>query len=60
MRYYCPADDIDCPYYRYADGLCKMSYEGLNPEEECDAYFGLVEDELDDMEFEERWGEKEE
>lgn len=38
-KIYCPTDDISCPYC--SQGYCTME----NPWDECDDYYGIVEDE---------------
>lgn len=37
----CPTNDFLCPYFENGD--CRI--DGGNPHEECDAFFGLDEDE---------------
>ena len=45
-RPYCPVDDFSCPYYSIKTGKCKMyDKEGCLPYDECDAFYGLEEDE---------------
>ena len=45
---WCPVDDVTCPYYKYTvkdRGRCGMTDEDLNPMEECDAFYGMDEEE---------------
>lgn len=40
----CPMNDFLCPYFENGD--CRMyDIDGGNPHEECDAFYGLDEDE---------------
>lgn len=43
---YCPVDDWSCPYYHRDTGRCIMDVEeGVPPYNECDAFYGLEEEE---------------
>jgi len=45
---YCPVDDFDCPYYHIKSGKCRMyDREGVTPYDECDAFYGLDEEDED-------------
>lgn len=37
-NYWCPSDDITCPYYEVG-GTCKLNESG--PNENCDGWFDL-------------------
>ena len=40
MKIDCPVNDYSCPYY--IAGVCRMEVmEGVDPTEECDAFFGM-------------------
>ena len=42
----CPEEDGDCPYYNIDSGTCEMEVmEGCKPFTECDAFYGLVDNE---------------
>ncbi len=43
---YCPVDDWSCPYHHHDTGRCIMDVtEGVPPYDECDAFYGLEEEE---------------
>ena len=47
---YCPVDDLDCPYYHIKSGKCRMyDREGVTPYDECDAFYGLDEEDEDEQ-----------
>lgn len=42
---FCPTPDLSCPYYALNSGRCRMyDEEEVLPYGECDAFFGLDED----------------
>ena len=46
VKYYCPVSDWSCPYYK--SEWCSMyDEEGTSPFEECDAFYGMDEEELE-------------
>lgn len=54
MKIECPEYDFECPYFDLMTGNCLMAEEGLDPMDECDAFYWLrdcIEDE-DDMDVE--------
>ena len=44
-KIWCPLNDWECPYFNSKTGYCAMTNEGADPREECDAFFGMEEDE---------------
>ena len=48
----CPDGDFTCPYYENGD-CCMSRIDGGDPYEECDAFFG-IEDEDEEYSWDER------
>lgn len=47
MSIICPEKDYDCPYYCFSTQECLMiKEECCSPMEECEAFYGLTEDEI--------------
>lgn len=43
-NYYCPLDDITCPYYDREKLVCTLE----NPKEECDDYYSFCDESEED------------
>lgn len=47
MKIECPAYDCSCPYCCIDSNCCIKELEGIDPEEECDAFFEMEDVEED-------------